>query len=201
MASKTKPFLVVFCIFIFYTLLSPNCRISIDKIENLKSSSHRLELALVTCKPNLHSVCFFGKRFCHPGYTGPECSQKLVPANQYYTDCPNLKQDITFDINMPLEMFQTKDFCTETEKYKLVNGLTPCANLCFSHPVSGVPQVPIAFWKKVQENEANVWKGWGAGSDRGEEHLEGFSNYTLVPSRVFRILLTIFKKQLHDYNF
>jgi hypothetical protein len=28
-----------------------------------------------------------------------------------------------------------------------------CANLCFSHPVSGIAQIPLEFWKKVQENE------------------------------------------------
>jgi len=62
------------------------------------------------CHPNKHSVCFIGKRFCHPGYTGELCDEKLVPANPWYTaDCKNLKQDITFDIDMPLETFFTKD--------------------------------------------------------------------------------------------
>jgi len=134
------------------------------------------------CKPNSHSVCFIGKRFCHPGYTGDDCSQKLVPANPWYSEgCPNLKQDITFDINMPLEMFYTKDNCSSKE----ISGITGCANLCFSHPVSGVPQIPLAFWKQVQANEASVWKGMGGGNDRIQEHLEGFDNYKSLPSKYF----------------
>ncbi len=170
------------------------------------------------CHPNKHSVCFIGKRFCHPGYTGEFCDDKLVPANPWYTaDCKNLKQDITFDIDMPLETFFTKDVGLDlayisrdsfhllfielfrfriTEpvqcSHKVLNGITECAYLCFSHPVSGVPQIPIAFWKRVQENEASVWKGWGVGSnDRGAEHLEGFMNYKDVPGS---------KNLLHSYR-
>jgi hypothetical protein len=183
MTGKLRPLIAAICLLIVFIAFSSNYKISIEKLDT--KPSHRLSLD--SCKPNVHSICFFGKRFCHPGYTGTECNKKLIPANQYYTDCPNLKQDITFDINMPLEMFQTKDFCHTSEKHKIINGITACANLCFSHPISGVPQVPMAFWKKVQQNEANVWKGWGAGSDRGQEHLEGFDNYTLVPSRFLAV--------------
>ena len=132
------------------------------------------------CEANSHSVCFIGKRFCHPGYTGDDCNQKLVPANPWYSeDCPNLRQDITFDIDMPLEMFYTKDNCSTEE----ISGITGCANLCFSHPVSGVPQIPLVFWKQVQANEAKVWKGMGGGNDRIAEHLEGFDNYKTLPSK------------------
>ncbi len=134
------------------------------------------------CKPNSHSVCFIGKRFCHPGYTGDDCSQKLVPPNPWYSEgCPNLKQDITFDINMPLEMFYTKDNCEGKE----ISGITGCAKLCFSHPVSGIPQIPLAFWKQVLANEAVYWKGSGSGNDRIQEHLEGFDNYKSLPSQYF----------------
>ncbi len=31
-----------------------------------------------SCEPNSHSVCFIGKRFCHPGYTGDDCSSLLT---------------------------------------------------------------------------------------------------------------------------
>jgi len=136
------------------------------------------------CEPNSHSVCFIGKRFCHPGYTGDDCSQKLVPANPWYSeDCPNLKQDITFDINMPLEMFYTKDNCSSKE----ISGITGCANLCFSHPVSGVPQIPLAFWKQVNKNEADFWKRVTADNDRIQEHLQGFNYYKSLTSKILMI--------------
>ena len=145
-----------------------------QNINHLKESSYD------RCVPNKHSVCFIGKRFCHPGYTGDQCDEILVPANPWYSDgCPNLKEDITFDINMSLDMFYTKNNCS----YKEMNGITGCANLCFSHPISGIPQIPLVFWKQVQQNEANVWKGMGGGSDRSEEHLEGFDNYKQLPSK------------------
>ena len=53
--------------------------------------------------------------------------------------------------------------------------------LGFSHPLTGIAQIPKSFWKKVQENENNLWIGV-SGNDRGLEHLEGFSNYKDLPS-------------------
>ncbi len=154
-----------------------------DSSENKQQNQLIRDSKQKSCEPNSHSVCFIGKRFCHPGYTGDDCSQKLVPPNPWYSEgCPNLKQDITFDINMPLEMFYTKDNCSSKE----ISGITGCANLCFSHPVSGVPQIPLAFWKQVQANEASVWKGMGGGNDRIQEHLEGFDNYKSLPSKYFK---------------
>ena len=127
---------------------------------------------------NLHSVCFLGKRFCHPGYTGQECEIRLTPANPWYTaHCPNLEQDITYDVSTPLTGLSNGHKCNDKE----LSGITGCAHLCYSHPVSGVAQVPLAFWKQVQKNENLVWKGGNGGNDRGEEHLEGFNNYKDLP--------------------
>ena len=129
-------------------------------------------------KENRHSVCFLGKRFCHPGYTGKECEVRLVPANPWYTaHCPNLEQEITYDVNTPLAGLSNGHTCIIKE----FSGITGCAHYCYSHPVSGVAQVPLAFWKQVQQNENLVWKGGNAGNDRGEEHLEGFNNYKDLP--------------------
>ncbi len=151
-------------VFLLYTLFKGFL------VDNVVSSS--------SCQENKHSVCFIGKRFCHPGYTGKYCSERLHPANPWYSKgCPNLKQEITFDIDMPLESFYTPDNCSSPE----ISGITGCANLCFSHPISGIPQIPMSFWKRVQQNENNVWAGMGGGSDRGGEHLEGFNNYAALP--------------------
>lgn len=115
-------------------------------------------------KTDLNGVLFLGKLFCYPGYTGDRCDKLLSPANPWYTrQCPNLEKKPTFDENMP----SAND--------------DPDFYLCFSHPVYGVPQIPISLWKLVQNNEANIWKASNDKQDRGVEHLDGFSNYSSLP--------------------
>ena len=109
----TKIFIVVICvssimIFSSYFTVSIQNKKYGDQHKYFSEEIQVKELKTF-CEPKNNSVCFIGKRFCHPGYTGNMCDQKLIPANPWYTaDCPNLKQDITFDIKMPLEMFYTK---------------------------------------------------------------------------------------------
>lgn len=157
--------------------------IKIMDIRYLKTqeSMNRIELTNCTLK-NSHSICFMNKLFCHPGYSGRSCSNKQIPPNPWYTDdCPNLKELITFNIDMPIEMISKGEKC----KSKAIrNGLTECAYLCFSHPDVGVAQIPVALWKIFQQNEASVWKGSTNRNDRGKEHLEGFDQYNSVPSNL-----------------
>ena len=124
-------------------------------------------------------VCFFGRRFCHPGYSGEFCTEKLQPANPWYTsDCPNLKEKRTFDVNFPLNMLSSGENCPNENKIK---NLSKCAYLCFSHEITGVAQIPLNLWKLVQQNEFEVWKNSFGSNDRGAEHIEGFGNYIKLP--------------------
>lgn len=133
-----------------------------------------------------HSVCFLGKRFCHPGYFGDDCNYKNLSSNPWYTaDCPNLNQDITYHENMPIEIMSKGKNCTN-EKFN--SGISNCAYLCFSHPVSGVAQIPKAFWKKVSKNEIETWNRAEGYDDRGSEHLDGFKNYFDLPNNLGKIL-------------
>lgn len=131
---------------------------------------------------NSHSTCFLNKLFCHPGYTGVDCSTRQIPANPWYTDdCPNLKESITFRIDMPIDMISKGKTCKNQEK---INDLAECAYLCFSHPDIGVAQIPIVLWKLFQQNEAEVWHDMlfgNSSSDRGKEHLQGFDQYKSLP--------------------
>ena len=130
---------------------------------------------------NKHSTCFLGRIFCHPGFTGDRCETRMVPANPWYTaHCPNLAQDLTYNVQTPITEFSNGKNCSA----KSISGITGCAHLCYSHPLTGVAQVPLAFWIQVQKNENLVWKGGMGGSDRGQEHLEGFDNFTSLPGKL-----------------
>jgi hypothetical protein len=133
------------------------------------------------------SVCFFKRRFCHPGFTGEFCTEKLENANPWYThDCPNLKEHITFDENMPLSMLSSGKNCPNEKSFK---GASKCAYLCFSHELTGVAQIPLSLWKIVQQNEFNEWKKKYLGTDdRGKEHIEGFGNYERLPQNLGKYL-------------
>lgn len=134
------------------------------------------------CSNTDNSVCFFGRRFCHPGYTGELCNEKLKKANPWYTyDCPNLKEQKTFDENMPLGMISSGKKCPNEKNF---TGASKCAYLCFSHEVTGVPQIPLSLWKIVQQNEFKFWKHRIGSNDRGEEHIEGFRNYARLPQKL-----------------
>ena len=58
----------------------------------------------------------------------------------------------------------------------------------FGHPLTGIAQIPLSLWKKVQENENNVWINFETSNDRGQEHLEGFNNYKDLPSIKIKII-------------
>ncbi len=88
------------------------------------------------CEPNAHSICFFERRFCHPGYTGEDCDERLKVANKWYTkDCPNLKEPITYQKDS--KKLSAGNDCP----YESYSNISGCAHLCYSHPVSGIAQV------------------------------------------------------------
>ena len=129
-----------------------------------------------------HAACFLGKQFCHPGYFGEECTSKKTPANPWYTeDCPNLAQDITFSFDMPLGMLSRGKNCMQEQMF---GGLSKCAYLCFSHPLSGVAQIPLSYWKKTMDNEVGAWKYAEGVDDRGVQHKQAFNSYADVPQRL-----------------
>jgi len=137
----------------------------------------------VSCQSNTeNSVCFFGRRFCYPGYTGEFCTEKLKVANPWYThDCPNLNEQKTFDENMPMSMLSSGKNCPDEQSFK---GVSKCAYLCFSSEVTGVAQIPLSLWKIVQKNEFDAWKGSYGSNDRGGEHNEGFGQYSSLPENL-----------------
>jgi hypothetical protein len=138
---------------------------------------HRRSISCNKSVDNL--VCFFGRRFCQPGFTGQFCTEKLEVANPWYTyDCPNLNQYLTYDENMPTEMLSSGKNCPNEKSFRRVS---KCAYLCFSHEETGVAQIPFSLWKVFQNNEFVLWKKSVLSDDRSSEHLQGFSNYTSLP--------------------
>ena len=134
------------------------------------------------CSDN--SDCFFGKCFCQPGYTGADCKDLLVPANPWYTeDCPNLT---------PVPKFKRDDNRMSSGKNCKTHGKGPvCQILCFSHPESGVMQVPFPFWKTSLSAENTLWAKNAGKSDRGPEHTEGFGGYAALKGRDLGRLIEI----------
>lgn len=119
--------------------------------------------------------CFFQKCYCHPGYDGEGCKDIMNPKNPWYTDdCPNLTPTPHFDINDG-----RVSSGINCDKHNQGDGPT-CKILCFSHPVSGVAQVPIAFWKLSQDSEAQLWARISGSDDRASEHIEGFRSYAAL---------------------
>ena len=130
----------------------------------------------------LHSTCFLGKLFCHPGYFKEDCSLKKAPANPWYTeDCPNLKMEITYSKDMKFELISQGKKCPNES---LMNGISKCAYLCFSHPSYGVAQVPLIYWKRMLKNEVEAWKFAEGVDDRGTEHQRNFNYYADLPENL-----------------
>ena len=102
--KKIRTFLIYFVIFTFILLLLS------DKNENIKETGTSFSNYLVNesklCTENsLHSTCFLGKLFCHPGYFEKNCSIRIQPANPWYTDdCPNLNRDVTYSNDLSFEL-------------------------------------------------------------------------------------------------
>jgi hypothetical protein len=134
----------------------------------------------------LHSICFLGRTFCHPGYFGDDCSLKRIPSNPWYSeDCPNLKLEITYSKHMPFELISQGKKCLNEN---LMSGISKCAYLCFSHPMHGVAQVPLAYWKRVSMNEVEAWKLAEGVDDRGIEHKLLFNNYADLPENLGKFI-------------
>lgn len=109
-------FVFIFC-FCFHVKNSDKC------FDEIREPMRRI--ATKKCHVNnSHSTCFLNKLFCHPGYTGVDCSTRQIPANPWYTDdCPNLKESITFRIDMPIDMISKGETCKNQEK---INDLAEC---------------------------------------------------------------------------
>ena len=61
---------------------------------------------------------------------------------------------------------------------------SPCAYLCYSHPLYGTPVIPKSLWVVAQTGERSVWKGAMGNSDRSPEHIEGFAGYSKLPEQL-----------------
>ena len=135
------------------------------------------------CTENsLHSTCFLGKLFCHPGYFEKNCSIRIQPANPWYTDdCPNLNRDVTYSNDLSFELLSQGKNCT---KDNFISGISKCAYLCFSHPFYGVAQIPLLVWQQTLNNEVEAWKYAEGVDDRGIEHKINFNRYEDLPSNL-----------------
>lgn len=170
----------------FFFLLTVFVLYHLSELSNSYTLRNELISNAIRKRPNScnsssdNAVCFFGRRFCQPGFTGEFCTEKLKVANPWYTDdCPNLDQPRTYDENMPKSLLSSGKNCPNEAGFKLAS---KCAYLCFSHEVTGVAQIPLNLWKEVQQNEFELWtKIVAYDNDRGNEHLQGFSNYSKLP--------------------
>lgn len=114
-----------------------------------------------------HSSCFLGSCPCHPGYGGKKCDMKLSVSNMWYTKhCPNLQQQSTLDIHVPLTLVggehpKTIDTMSEKRCEPPAHPKT-CAYLCYSHNSYGTAIVPISLWKAAQSAEGNLWASIGS---------------------------------------
>ena len=174
---------VIFCLILinnnytYFVTLTENEQLS-SKNAKEESSDFKETFCL---ENTLHSTCFLGKKFCHPGYFN-DCSLKKTPANPWYTeDCPNLKMPISWHKDMPFELISQGKKCSGEI---LFNGISKCAYLCFSHPSSGVAQVPIVYWKRMLMNEIDAWKLAEGNDDRGMEHQVNFNHYVDLPKNL-----------------
>lgn len=116
------------------------------------------------CDCERHGSRAFGICFCHPGYTGNGCCNKLPPVEGWMAEnCTNLKQDVTYRKDM---------------EYKI-------SVRCFTHPVSGIIRVPTFMWKHAQLAEGHTWENLQTEpGDRFLEHIEGFQGYRGVPKNL-----------------
>jgi hypothetical protein len=139
------------------------------------------------CVSNVNSVCFFGKRFCHPAYTGELCDQRIRTPNKWYiADCPNLSRYIgnrsyieyvTYKVDMPLSKLSSGKECEK----KNIDTISGCAHLCFSHPSNGIPQIPISLYEAVKLGNNSYWKTEDYKIFKAQEVIEGFNNFTDLP--------------------
>lgn len=146
-----------------------------------------------------NSYCFMGKCYCHPGYATPHgkkavakqggaCTRRLPlsHSNQWYTgDCPNLRQNRTFDVEFPLDFFGgefRKGGTTCPRGFPTKS----CQYLCFADNDVGVAVVPKSLWHYAQKAEADLWQRIGTrpeagANDRAPEHWRSFDCFSCLP--------------------
>lgn len=152
------------------------CETFMDK-DGTGSSKNVLDGVTVVTSPlhcTNHGSNFLGWCICHPGYTGPDCREKLFIPNPHWIEaseyCPNLNRDVTY----------TKDDDDGHDRFA-----------CYYSESGGITAVPTRLWKKAQNLEFSVWSGRTATSDRADTHITSFEQYKALENHHFGETLEI----------
>ena len=139
-----------------------------------------------------HQVCFLGKCYCLPGWSGVECQRSVRFSKIDGALCPNFS-NIEQVQNTVLWDFP-QDKC-----HIPFNDPKSCAIHCFWQEDAGIVQVSVGTWMKVSLSEAihhEIGAGkWGPdvfllpeSNTRFHEFSHAFDNYKQLPQNLGRFI-------------
>eukprot|EP00746_Dinoflagellata_sp_MGD_P062094 gnl/MRDRNA2_/MRDRNA2_26171_c0_seq2.p1 gnl/MRDRNA2_/MRDRNA2_26171_c0~~gnl/MRDRNA2_/MRDRNA2_26171_c0_seq2.p1 ORF type:complete len:494 (-),score=88.03 gnl/MRDRNA2_/MRDRNA2_26171_c0_seq2:377-1858(-) len=120
--------------------------------------------------------CFFGRCFCHVGFSGNDCGMVWNFTAAPCANFTNWRAKVVSCIENGLND-NTSDPCGP----KLLAWYDSQGDKCFQHPDYGVAEVTQERWELAQWAESQAWKGNTDRCDRCEEHNGFFRDYQSVP--------------------